>query len=411
VEHKEQYALVDEQGRLVLGEGLRARLGLRPGARVWLEPGRDAILLHRPASHLAKVYVEPTNQCNLNCRTCIRNSWAEPPDLMSWEIFTRLIAGLKGFSPAPTLSFSGLGEPLTHPRILDMIRAAKELGGPVEMITNGLLLDRRMVEGLIAAGLDWLWISLDGASPETYSGVRGAGLEEVIRNLDYLFFSKANRPSPKPHLGVVIVAMKRNLKELPALVDLGIRLGAEKFLVTNVLPYTPEMKGEILYDRSVWNWKGFLSRISLPRMDADPETSDVLKQISRPYELTDFKNPEFSGPFNTCPFIDKGSTAVRVDGQVSPCLALLHSHVSFLSDTERQVREFSFGSLASQDLREIWESPDYADFRERVREFDFSPCTTCNSCEMAEGNEKNCFGDQRPTCGGCLWAQGFIQCP
>jgi MoaA/NifB/PqqE/SkfB family radical SAM enzyme len=27
---------------------------------------------------LNKVYVEPTNRCNLICVTCIRNSWDEP---------------------------------------------------------------------------------------------------------------------------------------------------------------------------------------------------------------------------------------------------------------------------------------------------------------------------------------------
>jgi hypothetical protein len=49
--------------------------------------------------------------------------------------------------------------------------------------------------------------------------------------------------------------------------------------------------------------------------------------------------------------------------------------------------------------------------RQRLEAFDFSTCTACNSCEMAGGNQEDCFGNSLPACGGCLWAQGFIQCP
>jgi hypothetical protein len=49
--------------------------------------------------------------------------------------------------------------------------------------------------------------------------------------------------------------------------------------------------------------------------------------------------------------------------------------------------------------------------RERLLAFDFAPCTVCNSCDMADENLEDCFGSTAPACGGCLWAQGFIQCP
>jgi MoaA/NifB/PqqE/SkfB family radical SAM enzyme len=62
-------------------------------------------------------------------------------------------------------------------------------------------------------------------------------------------------------------------------------------------------------------------------------------------------------------------------------------------------------------LMDIWNNPEYVALRERLQEFDFSPCTFCNSCEMAESNKEDCFGNIQPACGGCLWAQGFIQCP
>jgi len=30
---------------------------------------------------------------------------------------------------------------------------------------------------------------------------------------------------------------------------------------------------------------------------------------------------------------------------------------------------------------------------------------------MADMNEEDCFANPFPTCGGCLWAMGVIQCP
>ena len=41
----------------------------------------------------------------------------------------------------------------------------------------------------------------------------------------------------------------------------------------------------------------------------------------------------------------------------------------------------------------------------------FSPCHVCVGCSLLEKNEEDCGGNAYPTCGGCLWAQGSIQCP
>jgi wyosine [tRNA(Phe)-imidazoG37] synthetase (radical SAM superfamily) len=59
---------------------------------------------------------------------------------MAEATFDRIIAGLPEFSPPPLVFFGGIGEPLMHPRLPEMIARAKALGSPVELITNGTLL-------------------------------------------------------------------------------------------------------------------------------------------------------------------------------------------------------------------------------------------------------------------------------
>lgn len=66
---------------------------------------------------------------------------------------------------------------------------------------------------------------------------------------------------------------------------------------------------------------------------------------------------------------------------------------------------------AEQGLDEIWNAPDYADFRRRVRNFEFSPCYRCSLCENWEQGLTDCYGNDAPTCGGCLWSEGVISCP
>lgn len=116
-------------------------------------------------------------------------------------------------------------------------------------------------------------------------------------------------------------------------------------------------------------------------------------------------------PVDTCPFVLRGSTCVRWDGQVSPCLPLLHRHTSYLGRRLRTSQAYTLGSLHEHDLYAVWHSPAYAALRRRLEEFDFPPCTSCNSCELADDNQEDCFRNGPPTCGGCLWAQGFIRCP
>jgi MoaA/NifB/PqqE/SkfB family radical SAM enzyme len=260
--------------------------------------------------------------------------------------------------------------------------------------------------------LDFLWVSLDGATPESYLDVRlGDELPRIIENLKALRLLRYRLGSRTPKLGIAFVAMKRNLQDLPEVVSLGRRLGARKFHVSNLLPYTEEMRGEVLYDRSLWEDRYRFERLVLPRMDSSVELLAAWEKLTFRSDWTALVEREQGGAFDTCPFVARGSVSVRWDGKVSPCLPLLHAHESYLDETHRRNEAYFVGSLEESSLRGIWEDSGYVRLRERLQEFDFSPCTVCNSCEMAEGNVEDCFGSELPACGGCLWAQGFIRCP
>ena len=410
------WAHVDEQGRLILPAEWVKRYGFVPGAPVRIDEELNGLHLHRPITGLAKVYVEASGQCNLKCRTCVRNLWEEPMGWMSKAILERLIIGLGELESPPTVFFGGFGEPLFHPEIVKIITAAKGVGCRVELITNGTLLTQDLSHALIDAGLDLLWVSLDGATPESYEDVRlGAELPKVLQNIDN--FRAARRPAnrPVPEIGIAFVAMKRNINDLPALLRLSSSLGASRYFVTNLLPYFQDLCSEVLYNRVLHETPSTPSKwvphLDMPRMDINKDTQDVRYHIMRRcYNLS--HNGDNQGKANDrCPFIERGALAIAWDGSVSPCLPLSHDHEGYVNQRYRSSRRYVIGNLAEQSLKEIWNQTEYVDFRQRVQEFDFSPCTICGGCDLFEANEEDCFGNTFPTCGGCLWAQGVIQCP
>ncbi len=407
---------VDEQGRLVLPPEVVTRYGLTPGSKVRLEDSANTLTLHRPVTHLTKIYIEPTSNCNIKCRTCIRNVWDEQMGNMTETTFARILTGIEAISPHPTVFFGGLGEPLFHPQITEMVAAVKALGARVEMITNGTMLTKKRSRQLIDAGLDLIWVSIDGATPESYADVRlGAKLPGVLENLQRFREMRKGGHHPLPQIGIAFVAMKRNLADLPEVLAIARRLGAAHFKVSNVLPYTDDLKNEILYKGVIRNItympSPWLPHLNLPKMEISGETQDALfKAMSSGYNVT-FAGNNLGATNDVCKFVAEGSLSVGWDGSVSPCLALLHSHIHHVNGWKRFSRRHVVGKVAERDLLDIWHDPDYVAYRERIQSFAFAPCTSCGGCEMLEGNEEDCHGNTFPACGGCLWAQGVIQCP
>ena len=218
-----------------------------------------------------------------------------------------------------------------------------------------------------------------------------------------------------PQIGIVFVAMKRNIADLPSVISLGNRLGANRFLVTNVLPYTPEMCDEILYSRaltdSIYQPTRWGARMKLPKMDVSDTTQEALFRAMRGGHSIIFAGASFDESNDRCPFIQDGSTAVGWEGSLSPCLPLLHNHMTYLNGWERSLKRHTVGNLRERDLKDLWNAPEYIAFRDRVQKFDFSYCTFCGGCDLIGSNEEDCFGNTFPVCGGCLWAQGVVQCP
>ncbi|MFE9692076.1 radical SAM protein [Micromonospora sp. NPDC005806] len=179
--------------------------------------------------------LEVTSACNLRCLMCLVRY--RPPvnklaGAMRPELFHRLVEDLPALR---RLTLQGLGEPLLSPYLMEMIAAAVERDIYVGFNTNATLLTRRRAEELVASGVDWMHVSLDGAHAEAYQRVRdGADFDTVVANLAGLVAAKRAGGSDTPWLRVVFVAMRDTVAELPELVRLLGRIGVDELYVQNL---------------------------------------------------------------------------------------------------------------------------------------------------------------------------------
>lgn len=357
-----------------------------------LNTGNEIVLLPL-APDLRKIYIEVTTECNFSCITCIRHSWSDKMGQMSSEAFERIMTDCKELPDLRTIHFGGFGEPTTHPDIVEMVSRCKFMGYAVEMISNGSLLSDPMSIALIDAGLDWLFVSLDGSDPGSYENIRpGADYEEVVGNIMKLQQLKKDKKSVSPRIGIEFVATKTNFSRLPFMRKLVDELKAERFIVTNMLPYHESMRDEILYDKGAdlaeFGWESpLLSVKTAPKMKLETQRS--------------------------CRFTENKAAAITWQGEVSPCYALMHSYDCYILGRKKSMTAHSFGNVLRRKLAEIWTDPEYVTFRWISRNAQYPSCTDCrqvDGCILAQTNEDDCWGN-KPSCGDCLWARDLIVCP
>ncbi len=105
-----------------------------------------------------------TQACNLRCRHCYQNATARPaPDELTLEEKLRAVDPM-GAAGVPFLAIAG-GEPLVSKDLWPVLERVRERRIHVSLATNGTLLTRDNVARLIAAGVKYVEVSVDGITP------------------------------------------------------------------------------------------------------------------------------------------------------------------------------------------------------------------------------------------------------
>lgn len=376
-------------------------------------------VIHRDGDRLKKLYIEPTSLCNLNCAMCFRKTWIDESfGNLDFELFLKIMKDPMFAADVETVFFGGMGEPLIHPDIFRMIEKVKNAGKRVELITNGTSIRPEICEELVALGIDMLWVSIDSFDPEGYKRIQvGSDFGAVVNNISAY---NRTRNGTSCGLGLTFVLMKSNILQLLAFEEFSDYVHADSVNFSNMIPNFPEMEEETLAYQTIlheythpYRYGGKKSDdVALIRfLEEDLTANPGVEKLLDEHGGLLWKGKPLLRRADNCRFIDEGTCFIRWDGDVSPCMGLLHSSKTCLYKDFRTVMHYSFGNLADTPLSEIWMLDSYAAFRKKVDDYSFAPCVSCGGCLKRLGNLEDCIGNYEPACGACLWGQGVAQCP
>lgn len=355
------------------------------------------------------VRMDVASFCNLKCIMCYLTYADNPRQLMNLDLF-RKIAG-EVFPKTRILNLSWATEPLVNKHLPEMLEVAKkEYGVPLTIITtNAVGLHPRVCEALVSGILDKLYISIDGATKETYEGIRiNADFDRVISNLEYLHNLKTERGAKKPGIVFNYALMNRNIEELPDFVGLAARLGGREI---NAFPI--KMQNEYL-DLVKLSEQGVISE----------EQKRAIEGLNLQEELISLDSPRVAeaiseaekqarkkGVYLYAPRVKKGKTAHiswllrRLYGKLIniPLVPMLSfgSHMAFIALRHRRAiclepwhrlviytdgtvqpccswQDEVLGSLQSQSFEEIWQGEGFAGLRKALETG--CPPAQCANC-------------------------------
>jgi radical SAM protein with 4Fe4S-binding SPASM domain len=184
-------------------------------AALWRENRRALADAHArasatPSGRPAHLKIELTNFCNLRCPFCPHERMRRPTGYMEPALFHRIID-----EAAPALEFAylhHLGESLFHPRLGELIGYGRSRGAALGLSTNATFLDERRGAALIDNGLDFLVVSLDAATAETYALMRPGGDFARTRAQVQRFLARAAGSPMKVVVQLIVTAA--NLAEV-----------------------------------------------------------------------------------------------------------------------------------------------------------------------------------------------------
>ena len=422
--------------------------------------------------HPSKLFVEVTSRCNMSCAMCVKQTsgGGDPEGDLSMPLFRALAPAFPGLE---AFILNGVGEPLLHPQLEEMIRAARErmpTEGWVGFQSNGLLLTDARAVSLASAGLDRICFSIDGVSPETFRKVRKGGeIEGVERALAAMAAAKKRCGRPDLQVGVEFVVMRGNLRELPDALRWSAARGATFAIVTHVLPYDLYHGKEAAFERNtdeaiaifrkweetarregsdihryfdiLWKYAKTPEEAKILRfveaMRADAMGRGVFLDMKKLLSADRGHVDEIAGVFaeaeevarkegldlrlpgvslkekRKCSFVEEGGAFVSWQGAVSPCYFLWHRYSCFAHGWKQSVQPKVFGKLEERGILEIWNDREFRAFRESVIRYDYPYCTSCSlaPCDyvQTEEFEQDCH-IRNVQCGSCMWCMGVFQC-
>lgn len=311
--------------------------------------------------------------CNLRCMHCYQNATRPSSDELTLDQQLNIIDQLAR-AGVSMIVLSG-GEPLTNPNLDRLIQQIRKHEIAVSIDSNGVLMDREVVESLRQSGVTAVELSLDSVSAESHDRFRGldGAFNKTLEALEIC--SEAGMFTT-----VATTATTLNYEGSRELISLVRRHGAKRVVFFDLIPTGRGKDIESLRLSS----HQLLDLMALVKEESSRTGIEVFTELPQFVMYSSAGNGEHASNnperalsvdrFTVSTFFDcagrqnvyrrfapylGGCPAGRVycniqpNGDVTPCMFMPEYPVA--------------GNLKTQSFEEIWHSPTFQALRDRTR--------------------------------------------
>ncbi len=355
---------------------------------------RSTLLLSRPYG----LSVDPSNACNLACPGCVHSTGAKALKIFDWNKGLLSEARFRSLMQhygtyAFQVMFCNYGEPTTNPNTPRLIEIAKSYFVQTALSTS-LTIGRFDADAYVRSGLDFLFLSIDGATQSVYEKYRKNGnIEVVYRNIENLVRAKRVLRRRTPVIRWQYLAFEHNAHEIPMALNIARALGVDQFTVETPFDVSwddpavrpagvPPMNVELDFEteeKLSENYDVHVDEMAADTIEREFETSWAAKLAQHRQQQPDSANQPGVRSQHTCHWLYK-DMVMDANGRILPCCAAPRPDAELVFSTLNDERpEDCFNSALYQEARLFFAAN--ATYQEERALACGSPGPYCADCE------------------------------
>jgi glycosyltransferase involved in cell wall biosynthesis/MoaA/NifB/PqqE/SkfB family radical SAM enzyme len=319
------------------------------------------------------------DDCNLMCMMCERHSLEaagssgavrRTPRRMPFELIERVVSdaackGLREVIP------STMGEPLLYEHFEALLALCARVGVRLNLTTNGTFprLGAEAWARRIVPVCSDTKISFNGARAQTQARImRGSDWAQIIENIRAFLAVRdehAAQGGNRCSVTLQVTFLESNLQELPDLVRMAAKLGADRVKGHHVWVHHEGLRLESLRrsEDSIARWNATVQACRDAAEELLPTRGHGIRLEN--FEPLGTEGMHDLAPGAACPFLGREAW-INAEGRFDPCCA---------PDAQRQALG-DFGNVRESSLMCIWESDAYRGLLKTWRNRNL--CLACN---------------------------------
>jgi SynChlorMet cassette radical SAM/SPASM protein ScmF len=340
---------------------------------------------------LRAFYLYLSTGCNLRCRHCwitprFVDGQPDPGDVIDVEGLRAAVAEAKTLG-LHNAKLTG-GEPLLHPRYVEIVDMLTAEGLGLDMETNGTLMTAELAHHLKEkTNVGFISVSIDGTDAATHDAFRGVdgAYEAALRGLDHLVTAGYK------NCQVIMSVHHGNVGQMEDVMQLATDHGAASVKFS---PVSSTGRGIAMHERG--EALDFEELLALSRyVDQDLRARSKIGLV-----------------LNVPPALRPVSELWRTRGRTGDCgvrriLGILGSGDIALCGIGRTVPELIYGRLGQDSIRDIWlHHPRLLELR-RLLDYIHAFPGICGECTHAKSCRTGCVAHNFEVSGSLVWPDGL----